>query len=58
MIEDNFLKKRIETSTKIYAALQGMQKGSVVAILEEIKIDIILNGGMVILDGKIGVRKR
>lgn len=49
------IKQLDEIAMKIYKALIGLRKGEAVVMLERIKFDIILNGGMVRLDGTIGV---
>ena len=44
-------------SIEIYKALGGLSSGESIALLESIKFDIILNDGIVKINGKVGLRK-
>ena len=51
--------KRNETvANKIYKAVEKLPRGEVIGILEAIKIDLILNGKIITLDGYEGVVKQ
>lgn len=45
-----------EATIKVHKALVGLQVIEAVALLEEIKLDIILNKGIVTIDGKVGIK--
>ncbi len=55
---NNKRKKRIELINAIYKVIDisKLPAESVITILETIKLDIILNSKLVILDGKIGAK--
>ena len=42
----------------MYASLNGLPAIEAVALLEQVKIDIILNKGIVKIDGKVGIIKK
>lgn len=46
-------KERRVVMNKIYYILNKIPTREVICILEQIKLDYMINGGMVILDGKV-----
>lgn len=51
--------KRLEKAMKrIYKAVEGLTNGEAVVQLETAKLDIMLNTGFVVLDGKTGLIKK
>jgi hypothetical protein len=61
MTENEDVQKRTETCMiEIYAAIRKSRTNFaiVISMLESIKLDYMLNSGMVRIDGKIEVRKK
>jgi len=52
------IEKRDKACKQIYKALEDFEMGVCINLLECIKIDIIINGGSVTVDGKLGVFKK
>ena len=46
-----------EVSTIIYKSLKGIPNGNVIAMLESIKLDYLLNTGIIKIDGKLETRQ-
>jgi hypothetical protein len=55
IIDEERLQKIEKVASMIYEATEDMQTGDVIQMLECIKIDLILNHPIVIINGKAGI---
>ena len=58
MIDKKRDKKFRKAMEGIYESIRGVSKPDIICMLEQVKLDILINGKMVILDNKIQVKKK
>ena len=57
MSQKQRIKQNEAAAKKVYKAVEKLPRGEAIGTLEAVKIDLILNGKIITLDGKEGVFK-